>query len=174
MVSKSAQPDPIEQLLSKISQEVKREEEQLLATFFQRAIARIIDTAIVFGTSFGLQEMAIYFINADNPYNVASNACFCFDDVGASLFTGTRKPWRHHWKAHHADQARGSIYKAGSIFQDVCSTLLDLSHICSACRHSCHSELLGVLCFRLPSNMARQTHQYDLCEILTVCLSAIH
>ena len=71
MVSKSAQPDPIEQLLSKISQEVKREEEQLLATFFQRAIARIIDTAIVFGTSYGLQEMAIYFINADNPYNVA-------------------------------------------------------------------------------------------------------
>lgn len=71
MVSKSAQPDPIEQLLSKISEEVKREEEQLLATFFQRAIARIIDTAIVFGASFGLQEMAIYFINADNPYNVA-------------------------------------------------------------------------------------------------------
>ncbi len=70
MVSQSAQPDPIEQLLNKISQEVKREEQQLLATFFQRAMARIIDTILIVGTSYGLQELAIYFIKADNPYNL--------------------------------------------------------------------------------------------------------
>lgn len=69
MISQSAQPDPIDQLLNKISQEFKREEAQTLATFFQRAMARIIDTAIIAGTSYGLQELAIYFIAADNPYN---------------------------------------------------------------------------------------------------------
>ena len=69
MISRSAQPDPIDQLLNKISQEFKREEEQSLATFFQRAMARIMDTVIIAGTSYGLQELAIYFISADNPYN---------------------------------------------------------------------------------------------------------
>ncbi|MEO6167192.1 MAG: RDD family protein [Chitinophagales bacterium] len=70
MISKSAQPDPIEQLLEKISKEVKREEEQLLASFMQRAIARTIDTAIIVGVVYGFQALVIYLITRDNPYNV--------------------------------------------------------------------------------------------------------
>lgn len=70
MISKSAQPDAIDQLLDKISKEVKREEEQLLASFMQRAIARTIDTAIIVGVVYGFQVLAIYFITRDNPYNV--------------------------------------------------------------------------------------------------------
>lgn len=71
MISQSAQPDPIDQLLDKISKEAKLEEDQRLATFLQRAIARTIDTAIIIGFSYGLQELAIYFITKDNPYNLA-------------------------------------------------------------------------------------------------------
>lgn len=71
MISKSAQPDPIDQLLDKISKEVKREEEQLLASFIQRAIARTIDTAIIIGIVYGFQVLVIYLITRDNPYNVA-------------------------------------------------------------------------------------------------------
>lgn len=70
MISQSAQPDPIDQLLTKISNDVKREEAQKLASFLQRAIARTIDTAIIVGVAYGLQELAIKLITDDNPYNV--------------------------------------------------------------------------------------------------------
>ncbi|MBK9729941.1 MAG: RDD family protein [Chitinophagaceae bacterium] len=70
MISQSAQPDPIDQLLDKITKEVKREEEQLLASFLQRAVARTIDTAIIAGAAYGLQALSIYFITRDDPYNV--------------------------------------------------------------------------------------------------------
>lgn len=70
MISQSAQPDPIDQLLDKISKEVKREEEQLLASFMQRAVARIIDTVIIAGAAYGFQLLCIYFITRDNPYNL--------------------------------------------------------------------------------------------------------
>ncbi|MBX7108155.1 MAG: RDD family protein [Chitinophagales bacterium] len=70
MISQSAQPDPIDQLLTKITADVRREEEQMLASFLQRAIARTIDTAIIVGVAYGLQELAIRVIAGDNPYNV--------------------------------------------------------------------------------------------------------
>lgn len=70
MISQPTQPDPIDQLLEKISKEVKREEEQRLATFLQRAIARTIDTSIIIGISYGVQVLSVYFIKNDNPYNV--------------------------------------------------------------------------------------------------------
>jgi uncharacterized RDD family membrane protein YckC len=70
MISQPTQPDPIDQLLEKISREVKREEEQRLATFLQRAVARTIDTAIIIGTAYATQEIMIYYIRENNPFNV--------------------------------------------------------------------------------------------------------
>src|SRR4030095_2823795 len=70
MISQPTQPDPIDQLLEKISREVKWEEEQRLATFLQRAVARTIDTAIIFGVAYGAQLIAVYFIKRGAPYNV--------------------------------------------------------------------------------------------------------
>lgn len=69
MISQPAQPDPIDQLLEKISKEVKREEEQKLATFLQRAFARTIDTTIIIGIAYGVELLSVYFIKKDNPYN---------------------------------------------------------------------------------------------------------
>jgi len=69
MISQSAQPDPIDSLLEKISREVEIEQ-QHLATFLQRAIARIIDTAIVFGAAYGTQLLFVSYIKGDNTFNV--------------------------------------------------------------------------------------------------------
>ena len=81
MISQPAQPDPIDQLLDKISREVKREEEQKLASFLQRAIARTIDTAIIFGIAYALQLIAVWFIKRDNPNNVD----FIIKSVGQAM-----------------------------------------------------------------------------------------
>ena len=70
MISQPTQPDPIDQLLAKISKEVKQEEDQKLATFFQRAVARTIDTAIILGIGYGSQVLSIYLIKKGEPYNV--------------------------------------------------------------------------------------------------------
>jgi uncharacterized RDD family membrane protein YckC len=69
MISQPIQPDPIDQLLQKISNEVKREEKQRLASFMQRAIARTIDTVIILGFSYAVQELLIFLIRNDNPFN---------------------------------------------------------------------------------------------------------
>src|SRR5689334_19365316 len=69
MISQSAQPDPIDSLLEKISREVEIEQ-QHLATFLQRAIARIVDTALVFGAAYGAQLLFVQYIKGDNNYNV--------------------------------------------------------------------------------------------------------
>jgi uncharacterized RDD family membrane protein YckC len=70
MISQPAQPDPIDQLLEKLSREARLEQDQNLATFLQRAAARAIDTAIIAGVAYGAQMLAIYFIRRGEPYNV--------------------------------------------------------------------------------------------------------
>ena len=70
MISQSAQPDPIDSLLEKISKEVWEEERHHLATFLQRAIARIVDTAIVFGAAYGSQLLFVQFVRSANTFNV--------------------------------------------------------------------------------------------------------
>jgi len=72
MISQSAQPDPIDSLLEKISKEVWEEEKDHLATFLQRAIARIVDTAIVFAAAYGSQLLFVQFVKSDNAFNVDS------------------------------------------------------------------------------------------------------
>jgi uncharacterized RDD family membrane protein YckC len=60
---------------------LKREEEQKLASFLQRAIARTIDTAIIFGIAYALQLIAVWFIKRDNPNNVD----FIIKSVGQAM-----------------------------------------------------------------------------------------
>jgi uncharacterized RDD family membrane protein YckC len=70
MISHPAQPDPIDTLLEKISKEAEHEEKQTLAGFIPRAIARIVDTAIVFAFAYGAQLFFVQFVRSDNTYNV--------------------------------------------------------------------------------------------------------
>jgi hypothetical protein len=70
MISHPAQPDPIDKLLEKISKEAEHEEKQKLASFFQRAIARTVDTAIVFAIGYGAQLLFVQFVKSDNSFNV--------------------------------------------------------------------------------------------------------
>ena len=70
MISQPKQPDPIDSLLEKISREAEQEEKQQLATFLQRSVARIIDTAIVFGVAYAVQLLFVKFVRSDNTYNV--------------------------------------------------------------------------------------------------------
>ncbi|MCY7409287.1 MAG: RDD family protein [Chitinophagales bacterium] len=70
MISKPAQPDHIDQLLNKYLLEAEIQEQQL-ATFLQRAIARFVDTAIVLAVSYGVQQLFVSFIIKDNSYNIA-------------------------------------------------------------------------------------------------------
>jgi len=69
MISQPAQPDPIDTLLEKIAKEVAHEEQQP-ATFLQRAIARTVDTAIVFGFGYAAQLLFIEFVKKDNEFNI--------------------------------------------------------------------------------------------------------
>ncbi len=69
MISHPAQPDPIDTLLEKISKQAELEN-QHLATFIQRSLARIIDTAIVFAVAYGAQLLFVRFVKSDSPYNV--------------------------------------------------------------------------------------------------------
>lgn len=70
MISHPKPPDPIDKLLEKISKEADYEEKQQLATFLQRSVARIIDTAIVFGVAYAAQLLFVKFVRSDNTYNV--------------------------------------------------------------------------------------------------------
>lgn len=70
MISQPAKPDPIEQLLDKISREAEFEEKQNLATFLQRAIARTVDSAIVFAVAYGAQLLFDRYVRANNSINV--------------------------------------------------------------------------------------------------------
>jgi len=70
MISRPKEPDPIDTLLEKISKEAEQEEKQQLATFLQRAIARTVDTAIVFGVAYAAQLLFVRFVKSDNTYNV--------------------------------------------------------------------------------------------------------
>ena len=71
MISKPKENDPIETLLEKISKEAEQEEKQRLATFLQRSVARVIDTAVVVGVAYGAQLLFVKFAKSDNTYNVA-------------------------------------------------------------------------------------------------------
>ncbi|MBA3647942.1 MAG: RDD family protein [Chitinophagales bacterium] len=68
MISQPTQPDPIDKLLEKIVREAEAEQRQL-ATFTQRAIARTVDTLMVFGTAYLFEAIAIYFIKQSKPFN---------------------------------------------------------------------------------------------------------
>ena len=70
MISRPKEPDPIDKLLEKISKEADQEEKQQLATFLQRSVARIIDTALVFGVAYAAQLLFVKFVRSDNTYNV--------------------------------------------------------------------------------------------------------
>ncbi len=71
MISNHPQPDPIDELLEKISRESVREEIPALASFPQRVISRIIDTAIVFAIAYVVEFFFIQYVRSDNTYNVA-------------------------------------------------------------------------------------------------------
>jgi uncharacterized RDD family membrane protein YckC len=66
----SNKPDPIDKLLNRIIKEAEMEANFQYASFVQRLIARLIDTAIVLSLSFIIQQSAVSFIKSDNLYNV--------------------------------------------------------------------------------------------------------
>src|SRR5215813_606205 len=68
MISQPTQPDPIDQLLDKIVREAAAEQREL-ATFFQRAVARLIDTGIVLGLAYAIELVGVYFIRQNKPLN---------------------------------------------------------------------------------------------------------
>ena len=70
MISQPAKPDAIDQLLSRIAREAELENEQRLATFIQRVIARLVDTAIVIGVAYGVQILFVNYVKAHNTINV--------------------------------------------------------------------------------------------------------
>lgn len=70
MISQPAKPDSIDQLLRRIAHEAELENEQRLATFLQRVIARIVDTAIVMGVAYGAQLFFVDYVRAHNTINV--------------------------------------------------------------------------------------------------------
>jgi len=70
MISQPAKPDPIDQLLDKISLEAELDDKNRLATFLQRAIARTVDTAIVFAVAYGAQILFDRYVRANNTINV--------------------------------------------------------------------------------------------------------
>ncbi len=70
MISQPAKPDAIDQLLSRIAREAELENEQRLATFIQRVIARLVDTAIVIGVAYAVQILFVNYVKAHNTINV--------------------------------------------------------------------------------------------------------
>lgn len=70
MISQPAKPDPIDVLLDKISHDAELEQSQKLATFFQRAVARVIDTTAVIGIAYGAQLYFDQYIRTHNTMNI--------------------------------------------------------------------------------------------------------
>ncbi|MCS6991812.1 MAG: RDD family protein [Chitinophagales bacterium] len=66
-----ARPDVVDRLLQRIGWQVVAEDERNLATFLQRAIARLVDTAAVMAIAYALQEVFIYFLRKGNIVNEA-------------------------------------------------------------------------------------------------------
>ena len=69
MIPQSTQPDPIDTLLARIQNEVEQEQGRQLATFLQRAFARTIDTMIVFGVAYGCEQLALWYVRSNQPFN---------------------------------------------------------------------------------------------------------
>lgn len=64
------QNDPVEKILNHIIEEVEKESSPPeFASFFQRVISRLVDTAIILGITYSIQYVAFYFIQKDNIYN---------------------------------------------------------------------------------------------------------
>ncbi|MCS6916710.1 MAG: RDD family protein [Chitinophagales bacterium] len=59
----------VDRLLQRIGWQTVAEDERNLATFLQRAIARLVDTALVLAVAWLFQEVAIYFIRQGNVVN---------------------------------------------------------------------------------------------------------
>lgn len=59
----------VDRLLQRIGWQTVAEDEQNLATFVQRAIARLVDTAVVFAVAYAARELFIYFIRQGNVVN---------------------------------------------------------------------------------------------------------
>ncbi len=70
MVSPTAQNDPVEKFLNHIIEEVEKETNPpVYASFLQRVISRLIDTAIILLITYSIQIVAFYFIKKDEIYN---------------------------------------------------------------------------------------------------------
>lgn len=69
--------DAIDELLNRVAIEAEAEYAPNYATFFQRAIARTVDTALMFGLAYGFQKLMMGFIISDNNINLG----FVIDSV---------------------------------------------------------------------------------------------
>lgn len=69
MIQQPTQPDPIDALLDKIAREADADELRY-ASFIQRVMARIVDTAVVLMIAYGLGLIFLRFVRNNNDYNV--------------------------------------------------------------------------------------------------------